>query len=136
MQEYVPYFSSFIIININGIKLRKTMCQSIQVKINHGFLTCWIFSLGLNGLTKDQSSCKIIATMSNGTIKTLCDTKENISKSESVSESSDKKLSDLGTTTLFPRIVPNTFHSHQDIKQNQNFDDCNCLVFNDQGRLL
>ena len=74
--------------------------------------------------------------MSNGTIKTLCDTKENISKSESVSESSDKKLSDLGTTTLFPRIVPNTFNSHQDIKQNQNFDDCNCLVFNDQGRLL
>jgi len=87
---------------------------------------------GLNGLTKDQSSCKIIATMSNGTIKTLCDTKENISKSESVSDSSDKKLSDPGTTTLFPRIVPNTFHSHQDIKQNPNFDDCNCLVFNDQ----
>lgn len=75
--------------------------------------------------------------MSNGTIKTLCDTKEIISTSESVSEASDKqKEKDLGTKTLFPRIVPNTFRSHQDIKQNQSFDDCNCLIFTDQERPL
>merc|ERR1719429_39622 len=40
----------------------------------------------------DSNNCKIIATMSNGTIKTLCDTKENISKCESLSEKISKKL--------------------------------------------
>ena len=44
---------------------------------------------------KDTSSCKIIATMSNGTIKTLCDTKENNTTCESLNEMMNKKLESL-----------------------------------------
>ena len=117
-QAFVQYFSSSTIINTNGIKLRRIMLWKIQVLRKSYFgrrpewiwpdsyqLADWINLLiisarchhlisavaGLGG-GGDPGSCKIVATLSNGTIKTLCDTKETLSMTEDLTQLMDRRL--------------------------------------------
>ena len=89
----------------------------------------------MDNLSKDPGSCKIIATMSNGTIKTLCDTKENGSINESLSEIIGKKLENDPTTYSSPtmRLVPNVYHYQNGIQLVQDSlqenQDCKCNGF-------
>jgi len=92
----------------------------------------------VNAAGKDPNSCKIIATMSNGTIKTLCDNKDNVSVSESLSEMMSKKLeSESGALESSPstRLVPNTYKVQQkpSLHQTTQSSDCNCsLIYQNQ----
>ena len=90
---------------------------------------------------KDPNCCKIIATMSNGTIKTLCDNKDNVSISESLSEIMSKKL-ESGAIESSPslRLVPNTYKVQQQqpsLHQTAPSSDCNCsILYPEQEKLF
>ena len=54
--------------------------------------TCVAAAVAGLGGGGEPGSCKIVATLSNGTIKTLCDTKETLSMTEDLTQLMDRRL--------------------------------------------
>ena len=116
------------------------MLWKIQVLVQFLFPPNGFQMISVNAAGKDPNSCKIIATMSNGTIKTLCDNKDNVSISESLSEIMSKKLeSESRALESSPslRLVPNTYKVQQKppLHKTTQSSDCNCsLLYQNQER--
>ena len=119
------------------------MFWKIQVLVLFLFPPNGFQMISVSTAGKDPNCCKIIATMSNGTIKTLCDNKDNVSMSESLSEIMSKKLeSESGALESSPslRLVPNTYKVQQQqpsLHQTAQISDCKCsLLYPDQENFL
>ena len=117
--------------------------------------TCVAAAVAGLGGGGEPGSCKIVATLSNGTIKTLCDTKETLSMTEDLTQLMDRRLdpsndiSHLMDRRLDPSKDPSQMSPSLRLVQtcqppppqsqglhHSLHTDCNCSypLFSDQGR--